>query len=224
MVSRNSLLSMALLVTAVWLSGCAPRAEKGEESLRELVAMLPGSYDNLAQSRVTPVGTLAHSPLRLIVAPVQAPLIGDHVFYVQEMAADDIRRVLAQRLYVVNVQPGGDESVLAQLDFNEPNRWRDGHLNRDLFRGLLSQDLRLRAGCELIWKRTADGFSAANDPTQCRTSSRTTGETLRVEQRIELNHEGLAILDRHTDAAGTVVYGAELDPYYRFIRRADAPW
>ena len=58
---------------------------------------LAGSYDNLAQSRASP----DHAPLRLMIAPVQAPLVGEHVFYVQEMAADDPRRVLAQHLYVV---------------------------------------------------------------------------------------------------------------------------
>ncbi len=63
----------------------------------QLLAALPGSYDNLAQSRAEPRPSRR---CRLMIAPVQAPLVGDHVFYVQEMAADDARRVLAQRLYV----------------------------------------------------------------------------------------------------------------------------
>jgi hypothetical protein len=52
-----------------------------------------------------------------VIAPVQAPLVSDHVFYMQEMAGDDPRRVLSQRLYVVDAVPDSEMSVLAQLDF-----------------------------------------------------------------------------------------------------------
>ena len=89
-----------------------------------------------------------------MIAPVQAPLVGDHVFYVQEMAADDPRRVLSQRLYVLNSVPDSESSAMTQLDFAEPSRWRNGHENRDLFRGLLMQDLRVRTGCDLLWKKS----------------------------------------------------------------------
>jgi hypothetical protein len=211
---------LLLVLVLPWLVACSTPTKRGEAALNELVAMLPGSYDNLAQARAAP----DHPPLRLVVAPVQAPLVGDHVFYVQEMAADDPRRVLAQRLYVLDAVPDSEFAVLMQLDFKEPARWRDGHVNRDLFRGLLMEDLRPRSGCDLLWKRSERGFSASNDPQHCRTTSRETGEALRVEQRAELDGDGLAILDRHRDAAGRVVYGGEADPFYRFNRRADAPW
>lgn len=205
----------------VLLAGCANQKEKADVEVDALVAMLPGSYDNLAQSRAA--GN-EHPALRLMVAPVQAPLVGDHVFYVQEFAADDARRVLAQRLYVVESPADGQKPIMAQLDFTEPNRWRDGHLNRDLFRGLMPQDLRPRAGCGMTWTRSTTGFTAENDPKSCRVSSRTTGEALKAEQRIELTGDGLALLDQHRDAAGTLMVGTEKDPWYRFSRRADAPW
>lgn len=113
---------------------------------------------------------------------------------------------------------------MVQLDFAEPARWRDGHLRRDLFRGLLPTDLRARAGCDLVWTRTSSGFVAVNDAQECRVAARGTGETLRAEQRMELDRNGISIFDLHRDAAGVVVYGDAADPWYRFIRRADAPW
>jgi hypothetical protein len=155
---------------------------------------------------------------------VQAPLVGDHVFYVQEMAADDLRRVLAQRLYVLNVIPRKEQAVLTQLDFNEPTRWRDGQKNRDLFRSLLTQDLRARPGCDLLWQRDAGGFKAALLNNACRASSRATGETVRVEQRMQLGAETLNVFEQQRDAAGVIVSGAAADPWDRFFRRADAPW
>jgi len=193
--------------------------KKEELFLSQLITVLPGSYDNLAQSRAD----ADHPALRLIIAPVEAPLVGEHVYYVQEMAANDVRRVLAQSLYVVNSVPKKEQATLTQLEFKEPSRWRDGHLNRDLFRGMLVEDLRARPGCDLLFERDGNGFKAVVG-SGCRASARDTGETLRVEQRMQLGTEVLAIFEQHRDAAGTLVFGAAADPWFRYVRRADAPW
>jgi predicted acyl esterase len=117
-----------MLLVAVLLAasvvGVTAQPKREEIMLAELVAMLGGSYDNLAQSRASS----EHPALKVMVAPVDAPGVGDHVFYVQETAADDARRVLAQRLYVLNVVPKSEQAIMTQLEFNEPGRWRDGHL------------------------------------------------------------------------------------------------
>jgi hypothetical protein len=221
---------MLLVLVLLAASGVAVTAQPKREEimLAELVAMLGGSYDNLAQSRASS----EHPALKVMVVPVDAPGVGDHVFYVQETAADDARRVLAQRLYVLNVVPKSEQAIMTQLEFNEPGRWRDGQLKPELFRALLMQDLRVRAGCELLWSRkpqekgagrkTARAFIAATVGS-CRAASRDTGETLKVLQRMELDAEGLAIFEQQRDAAGVLVAGDLRDPYFRFSRRADAP-
>lgn len=214
MAARGWFFAVALLLAA-----CGSQPKREEVLVSQLAQQLAGSYDNLAQSRAS----TAHAALRLMIAPVQAPLVGDHVFYVQETAADDPRRVLAQRLYVLDPVPGREQAVLAQLDFREPSRWRDGHLNRDLFRSLLIEDVRLRSGCELLFSRSGERFEAAVG-SACRTTSRSTGETLRVEQRLELDRDGLNVFERHRDAAGVVVYGDGEEAWYRYVRRADEPW
>jgi hypothetical protein len=217
-VARPLLPALALLAISL-LTACNTTAVRGEAALNELVALLPGSYDNIAQARTMP----DHSSLRLVIAPVQAPLVGDHVFYMQEMAGDDPRRVLSQRLYVVDAVPDSEMAVLAQLDFIEPLRWRDGQLNRDLFRSLIMTDLRPRTGCDLLWKRSDTGFSAINNPQQCRGTSRETGETVKVEQRMEVDADGVELFEVRRDALGATIAGAEADPHYRFSRRADPP-
>jgi hypothetical protein len=228
MAVRRILLLPSLLAAAFAVTAAQPKKE--EVMLAELVAMLGGSYDNLAQSRAS----TEHPALRLLVVPVDAPGVGDHVFYMQEMAADDARRVLTQRLYILNLVPKREQAIMTQLEFNEPARWRDGQLKRDLFRALLMQDLRLRSGCDLLWNRkpvdkaagrkaAVSAFVAATSST-CRASSRLTGETVKVEQRMELDAEGLAVFELQRDAAGALVSEDLRDPFFRFSRRADAPW
>ncbi|MEO6185749.1 MAG: CpcT/CpeT family chromophore lyase [Steroidobacteraceae bacterium] len=220
-----------LAALALLQVGCAPQPKRDEVMVNELVVTLAGSYDNIAQSR----SSSEHPALRLMVAPVQAPAVGDHVFYVQEMAADDPRRVLTQRVYVLNGVPGREQAILTQLDLNEPLRWRDGHLHREVFRSLLTQDMRARPGCDLLWTRKPvdnpaskdkpafAGFVATTGST-CRTAARSTGETMKVEQRMELNADGLAVFEQQRDAAGVLAYGDLTDPFFRYARRADAPW
>lgn len=205
---------MALLV----LAGCGSQPRRSDVFVAEVAALLPGSYDNLAQSRA---GT-GHAALRLMIAPVQAALLGERVYYVQEMAADDARRVLAQRLYVLMPVEGQQRAVLLQADFAEPARWRDGHLKLDLFKSLLPEDVRPRSGCDLLITREGQQFIAIGRDT-CRVSAPGTGETLRVEQRMELDADGVALFERQRDAAGVPVRD-DADPWYRFARRADAPW
>lgn len=218
-MNNASRLLLAVLVLP-WLVACNTTAVRSEATLKELVVLLPGSYDNIAQARAMP----DHASLRLVIAPVQAPLVGDHVFYMQEMAGDDPRRVLSQRLYVVDAAPGSEMAVLAQLDFIEPARWRDGQLNRDVFRSMVMTDLRPRHGCDLMWKKSDAGFSASNNPQQCRGTSRVTGETIKVEQNMAVDADSVTLFEQNRDALGAVIPGAEADPHYKFSRRADAPW
>jgi hypothetical protein len=201
------------------LAACAGRPERDEAFLAGLAAVLPGSYDNIAQARASP----QHVALRLVIAPVQAGFLGRHVYYVQEMAADDAQRVLAQRLYVLEPIEGQERAVLLQADFAEPMRWRDGHLRRDLFKSLLPEDVRPRVGCDIVITRGPKGFVGSGRDT-CRVSAPGTGETLRVEQKIELDADGLTIFERQRDAMGVLVRAEPEDPWYRFARRADAPW
>ena len=210
-------MALAALVLA---AAVFAKPKKEDVFLAQLAAMLPGSYDNIAQSR----RDADHPAVRLMIVPVQAPLVGDNVFYVQEMASDDLRRVFSQKLYVLNVVPRREQAMLTQLDFREPSRWRDGQNNRDLFRSMLTQDLRVRQGCDLLWQRDGAGFKAALQANSCRTSSRATGETLKVDLRMQLGPDTLNVFEQQRDAAGALVEGDMPDPWFRYARRGDAPW
>ena len=220
--SRGLRWSRAVLALCVLaLAGAAfARPKKEDIFLAQLSAMLAGSYDNIAQAR----RDADHPGLRLMIVPVTAPLVGENVFYVQEMAADDLRRVFSQKLWVLNVIPKREQAVLTQLELKEPVRWRDGQNNRDLFRSMLMQDLRARPGCDLLWQRDAQGFKAALQANACRTASRSTGETLKQDLRVELTADNLNVFEQQRDAAGVLVSGELPDPWVRFARRGDAPW
>src|SRR5262249_34892731 len=154
-----ALLALACLA----LSGRAVAGEKAEALLQELVQMFPGHYDNTAQVQAELArGVQApHEAVVLDIVPIEAIMIGDNVFYVQESMAGDPNRVLGQKIVVLGVV----KKDVVQTDFAlaEPHRWRNGHLNPDLFKGLMTQDVRSIKGCSLRWKRADTKFVGAND-------------------------------------------------------------
>lgn len=219
--ASNCLRAAALAMLGFALGACASQMDLRKEELAQLAPLLPGFYDNRAQAQADAAkpGERAHEALSLVIIPVYAPTIGDHVFFLQETALDDPMRVLAQRVLSFDVS-GNGEIVQSSMTLNEPQRWRDGPRNLDLFKSMMASDVRATSGCEMVWKKTEKGFEASNDPTRCRTNSRATGEVLRVESRARIDTESLSLSDRHLDGAGRVVYGDMPEPFYRFQRRA----
>jgi hypothetical protein len=162
---------LLLAACAGLAAGCTNDAKLREAELRQLAVLLPGRYDNRAQVQAGNAG--AELALELNVAPIYAPFLADHVFYVQESAFDDPRRVLSQRLFVFEL--GAGNKILQRVyGFAEPVRWRDGHQNTDLFKGLMGQDVGpLTGSCVLEWRLAGQAFDGrARLPGPCAGLSR----------------------------------------------------
>lgn len=152
---------------ALGLPGCASRPPATEADLTLMLTMLPGRYDNGAQAEAdAQSGTHpAHEAVALIIIHVYTPRLGRYVYYAQESAADDPRRVLSQKMYSFRL----DEKrgiVETLYEFVDPVRWRDGYQSKDLFTAVTSEDVQPE-GCQLFWKKKGDGFVAAHDQKAC---------------------------------------------------------
>lgn len=211
---------MLASLAATVLGGCASQETLHETQLAQLLSWLPGNYDNTAQVQqdVREGVQPAHDALALSIVEVDDPVIGEHVYYVQEMAAGDARRVMAQNIWTFEASKQGMTQHVWTLA--EPLRWRDGQRDPDLLRGMMNQDLSQVQGCDLSWKKRDDGFAAANDPHTCHKVSRATSGTVHNDLRLELDANGLAIADNATDAAGRLVQGRTDLPFSRFRRTA----
>jgi hypothetical protein len=150
------------------LSGCKEdQSQVNEGQLTQLLALLPGEYDNRAQAELEARnGTRpGHDAVTLVITRVFTPRLGHHIYYAQEIAADDPRRVLSQKMYSFEV----DEKrgiVETMYEFVEPVRWRDGQQNKDLFTSVVAEDVQAQ-GCVLLWKRDGARFVATHDPKVC---------------------------------------------------------
>jgi len=153
------------------LGACADQTKLRESELSQLLGWLPGRYDNTAQADSDAQRGVQppHDRIALIIVKVYTPRLGHHVFYVQEMAADDPRRVMSERMFSFKVDEkrGILESVYT---FAEPLRWRDGQRNIELFTSVVTEDVQSVPGCELGWHKAGEQFIASYDPKLCHNS------------------------------------------------------
>src|SRR6516165_7538170 len=137
-------------LVALLLCGCTDQTKVHEGELTELLAVLPGHYDNTAQVEADARNHLnpPHDAVALTITRVYTPRLGHHVYYAQESAADDPRRVFSEKMYSFTV----DEKrgiVETMYEFAEPLRWRDGQQNKDLFTSVTTDDVQPEA-CQLL--------------------------------------------------------------------------
>ena len=138
-----------------------------EVDLTALLVVLPGTYDNVAQAEADARNGARdpHDAVALTLTHVTAPRLGHYVYYAQETAADDPRRVLSQKMYSFKFD---DKRGIIETIYElvEPLRWRDGQLNKDLFSSMMTTDVQAE-GCQLFWKKKDNGFVATHDQKAC---------------------------------------------------------
>jgi hypothetical protein len=203
----------SLLVAA----GAGAKEPKADVEILELVQMFPGHWDNGAQVQAEAAkGVKPHEPLVLDIVPIEAIMLGDNVFYVQESVAGVPNRVLGQKIVMFGVVKG----KIVQTDFalNEPNRWRNGQNNPDLFKGLGTQDVHSIKGCSLHWTRAESGnFVGTNEARTCHNRMVGVGVAA-IQLEAELGPTEYATSEQAVDKAGHPINPPQGDPYYRFRR------
>ena len=203
----------ATAIAALGLLGaCADQTKLRESELTQLLGWLPGRYDNTAQADSDAQRGVQppHDRIALIIVKVYTPRLGHHVFYVQEMAADDPRRVMSERMFsfTVDEKRGIVETVYT---FTEPLRWRDGQRNIELFTSVVTEDVQ-SAGCELLWKKSGEQFSATHDAKLCHS----TGGAAPGESAAQLSADSLSL----ADTARAARPGGRPDEAYYIFRKA----
>lgn len=242
-MDKRGILVVSLIAAAACLGGCAAMKKGHQRDLdfAQFSRWLPGTYDNTAQAKAD-VQKGVHPPhdaVELAVIPLESIAVGQDAFYVQESAADDSLRVLSQRVLVFTETDKGIVETVNSLV--EPMRWRDGPREPDMFQGMTTRDLKVAAGCELIWKRVetdADKhpkkptkkltkeekkkaaepvrFEGKSDSKKCQMTSHAVMGLVQVELRGELSSKEFFLAELQYDSDGHLIQGNLDEPFYRF--------
>jgi hypothetical protein len=123
---------LCAVVLTLALAACANTPEAADARLGEAVQGLPGIYDRQGAGDEAKV---------LVILPIFVPSLTGYRFYVQEMVAQDPKRVTAQR--VLSFDPGGKGKFVQTLwSLSDPARWRSGPTNPELFKSMVRDDVK----------------------------------------------------------------------------------
>ncbi|MBS0387716.1 MAG: hypothetical protein JSR15_04475 [Proteobacteria bacterium] len=181
---------------ALALGACTSQADLRKAELETLASQLPGEYVNPRQT--------------LVILRLPSPMVGDQVFYVRETMADDSRRVISERVWNLDIA-AGNRIHATTYALDEPDHWRGGVENPELFRSLLMRDLRSLPGCDMLWQKGPRGYTASGTNAYCPQSWVLEGNEISFSDKV--------------NASGTI--GAAMPPggtdrYFHFRRSAGA--
>ncbi|MBC7625614.1 MAG: chromophore lyase CpcT/CpeT, partial [Aeromicrobium sp.] len=86
-----------------------------------------------------------------IFAPVVAPNIGKHVYYVQQSLDGDLTKSYRQRVYRMTPDERANAVKLEIFNLPDDKLYFDAHKNPQLFANLNVSQLRATPGCEVYW-------------------------------------------------------------------------
>jgi hypothetical protein len=117
---------------------------------------------------VTAWGEGSERRVRTVVAPVEAPWLGQHVLYLEEFLHDDPESIRRQLL--LDLQPAEPPAVGVRVrlySFKEPRRWI--HLDRrpKLLSDLHRAEVVKAEGCDLMLKKEGEQFSGGTVGRDC---------------------------------------------------------
>jgi hypothetical protein len=208
-------LSVALLLVCFWGPVDASQKKKEEAEFLLLLKTLPGDYDNLAQAE-SAGDAMQHAAVVLSIKPVEETTVGKLVMFVHETAANDPHRVLAQRIWTLE-RDKQNHIVQKVFLFKEPRRWMNAADDPLVLRSLLAEDLQQLSGCELLWTKTPNGFSAAVRPEGCRPAS--LAEGVLVQTSASLQGDDLTMNEVQAGHGGRLPTDATPVSLYHFQRR-----
>jgi hypothetical protein len=139
-----------------------------------LEKLWPGVRDSTEQvfissdPNVAAWGEGSERRVRTIIAPVEAPWLGQHVLYLEEFLHDDPESIRRQLL--LDLQPAEPPAVGVRVrlySFKEPRRWV--HLDRrpKLLSDLRRAEIVKAEGCDLMLRKEGDQYSGGTVGRDC---------------------------------------------------------
>ncbi len=182
-----------------------------DRDFREMMVMFPGRYDNQEQvyfeKRLDIPEEDRHERTHHIFHPVKLANFPGETFYIQQYQNNDPSDIYRQRIY--SFQPDYDENAIRLTIYTpkNPEALIDAHIDPSKLDGLTLDDMIIRPGCEVFWKREIDQFTGYMKEGACSFTSSRTGKKIVINDDLHLSDSSIWIADRAVDEDGAYVFG-----------------
>jgi hypothetical protein len=188
--SRGVGLRAAVLLATVALAGAAPAPDA--------FGRLAGSHDNAAQMRALGADVArAAAPgkpwvdaqyARLVRFP--RPELGELVYYMEWRAGGPTGEITRQRIWAFK-DLGTDQPRMRFYVADQPGLWAAAAGDPALLQQLAKAGLpEYPPGCEVVFRRTADGWDGVIPRAACVIVARESGRRMTIDARITLERDG----------------------------------
>ncbi|MEM9303413.1 MAG: chromophore lyase CpcT/CpeT [Pseudomonadota bacterium] len=193
---------MAVLVAGLAVASLA----RADGHFERFLAWFPGEYDNHEQVWLDKQteGVTVHEHIHHVFLPVDAPKVGEHVFFVRQTEGDtgEVYRLRLYRFTEVD-----DRIQLDIYRFADEAAWDDAHTDPSRFADLEPEALATTPGCEVYWDWTGEYFAGSMTEGACTFISQRSGKTITITDDLRLTESELWIRDEAFDAEGGRVFG-----------------
>jgi CpeT/CpcT family (DUF1001) len=147
-----------------------------------------------------------------IFAPVVAPKIGSHVFYVQQSLNGDLSKAYRQRVYRFTQDTTENAIKLEIFTPLDEKAFFDAHKRPEMFADVDLTKLRAAPGCEVFWRYEAatKSYAGTMKPNACSfVSQRYGGKRIFISDTLKLTENEIWINDQARDEQGGYVFGSK---------------
>jgi CpeT/CpcT family (DUF1001) len=189
------------------------RADMLAKDMADLAVMLTGRWDNELQTFFEPELNVAlssrHDRLHTIVRPIDAGAFGEHAFYVEYRNGGEAGNIVRQRVWTLTLDTQLSAIRLAAFAPNDAKALEGAWRDPARMTAMKPADFVPVAGCDLIWRRRADGFSGETRPGTCKLLTTGASErVLNVNERHDLSPNAWDVRDIGVDERGARVFGS----------------
>ena len=222
----TKLLTFLLVALATGTPAAAQDSAEAEmdRTLERVRAWVQGGYDNREQVAAELANdvpdTLKHRQMYQLFVPVEMPSIPGHTVY-QQASVDgstDPDRIWRNGILQFIRDPATGSVRERELNFKEPKRFHNAHLEPGSLAGLSLDDFEWDPGCDFYLKTSADGSEVRGPVGTCQIEM--AGQTLTADDEVVIRPDEFWFLGRYVNNEGRIVWGNASDEHTRLRRTA----
>ncbi len=216
---KHAFVSALLLLLSFQSFGQAAASLK--DDLKSMTALLKGEFDNFQQF-VKEIDTKApnrHRRTHIVFSPIQAPTLGENVFYVKHYYDNNPNQIY-QWIYIVKEDPTEKAIRLDKYTFKVDSAYVNLNQKPDKIKTLTFDKLENTKGCAVYWRRNGDRFVGYMKDKACLMESKKDKKKFYMTDSLLLSKNDFWFREEGFDEAGKRLFGPT-DKVYHQLKRCE---
>ncbi len=205
---------MAFCFLTMSFNGLYAQNNALQADLEEMMQWFEGEFDNFQQTWKENEDNvdqeIRHERIHSIFKKIEAPKLGNNVFYVKQFQNGDTTDIYRQRIYNFHINDAEQAIQLDIYSFLTPEdgeKYAMANHNPSILKDIAVENLRATTGCEVYWKKNGDHFIGYMKDRACHFTSRRSGKEIYITDTLKLTQDEIWIQDEAEDADGNYIFG-----------------